>query len=76
MDVSAVGARITPKTRAIMVVHMYGHPVNMEPIWDLAQRHGLAIIEDAAEAHGAEYRGRRCGGLGDLGCLVFSRTRS
>lgn len=71
MDPAQVAARITPRTRAIMPVHMFGHPVDMGPILELARRHGLRIVEDAAEAHGAEWQGRRCGGLGDLGCFSF-----
>jgi perosamine synthetase len=79
MDVSAVAARITPRTRAIMPVHIYGHPVDMDPLLELAEHHGLAIIEDAAEAHGAQYltrRGtaqewRRCGSFGELSCFSF-----
>jgi perosamine synthetase len=66
-----VAAKITPRTRAIMPVHLFGHPCDMAPLWELAERHGLHIVEDAAEAHGAEYRGRRCGGLGTLGCFSF-----
>jgi perosamine synthetase len=71
LDVEQVAARITPRTRAVMVVHMYGHPADMDPLRDLADRHGLVLIEDAAEAHGAEYKGRRCGGLGDISCFSF-----
>jgi perosamine synthetase len=71
MDVSQVAARITPRTRAIMPVHIYGHPVDMDPLQSLAQQHHLALIEDAAEAHGAEYKSRRCGGLGDIACFSF-----
>jgi perosamine synthetase len=71
MDIAHVSARITPRTRAIMAVHIYGHPVDMEPLRDLARRHGLAIIEDAAEAHGATYRGERAGSLGDIACFSF-----
>lgn len=80
LDVSGIEAKITPRTRAIMPVHIYGHPVDMEPIWELARKYHLAIIEDAAEAHGAEYlsgRGsqqpswRRCGSLGDLSTFSF-----
>ncbi len=71
MDVSQVEARITPRTRAIMPVHIYGHPVDMDPLRELAEKHGLVIIEDAAEAHGATYRGKRCGGLGDVSCFSF-----
>ncbi len=79
MDVSLVEARITARTRAIMPVHIYGHPCDMDPLLDLAERHGLAIIEDAAEAHGAEYestRGtaptwRRCGSFGTASTFSF-----
>ena len=71
MDVSQVEAKITPRTCAIMPVHIYGHPVDMDPLIELARHYHLAIIEDAAEAHGAEYKGRKCGGLGDLGCFSF-----
>jgi perosamine synthetase len=80
MDVSQIAAKITPHTRAIMPVHIYGHPVDMDPIVSLAKQHGLMVIEDAAEAHGAEYlSGRstsngvwqRCGGLGDISIFSF-----
>jgi perosamine synthetase len=71
MDVKQVEAKITPLTRAIMPVHIYGHPVDMDPLLDLAAKHNLILIEDAAEAHGAEYKGRKCGGLGDLNCFSF-----
>ena len=71
MDVTKVEERITPRTRAIMPVHIYGHPVDMGPICDLAEQHDLVVIEDAAEAHGAEYRGRKAGGIGDLSCFSF-----
>ena len=80
MDVKQVAAKITPRTRAIMPVHIYGHPVDMDPLISLANQHGLHVIEDAAEAHGAEYlceRGsssavwRRCGGLGDISVFSF-----
>ncbi|MBL6982431.1 MAG: DegT/DnrJ/EryC1/StrS family aminotransferase, partial [Anaerolineales bacterium] len=71
MDVNQVAERITPKTRAIMPVHIYGHPVEMSSLWNLAREHDLVILEDAAEAHGAEYNGRKCGGLGDLSCFSF-----
>jgi perosamine synthetase len=71
MDVGQVEARITERTRAIMPVHIYGHPVDMDPLLDLADRYGLAIVEDAAEAHGAEYRGRRIGSFGMSSCFSF-----
>ena len=71
MDVTQVEAKITQRTRAIMPVHIYGHPVDMDPLMELAQRHGIAVIEDAAEAHGAEYRGRRIGSFGLSSCFSF-----
>ena len=71
MDVSQVESKITSRTRAIMPVHMYGHPVDMGPLLELAKAHDLHVIEDAAEAHGAEYNGKRAGGIGDLGCFSF-----
>jgi perosamine synthetase len=71
MDVSQIEARITPRTRAIMVVHIYGLPVDMEPLLHLAERHRLMIIEDAAEMHGQTYRGRPCGSFGELSTFSF-----
>ena len=68
---AAIEKAITPKTRAIMPVHLYGHPADMDPINAIAKRRGLLVIEDAAEAHGAEYRGRRVGGLGACGVFSF-----
>jgi perosamine synthetase len=71
MDVEQVRAKITPRTKAIVPVHIYGHPVDMDPLMDLARQHGITVIEDAAEAHGAEYKGRRAGGLGDAAGFSF-----
>lgn len=71
MDVAQIEAAIGPRTKAIMVVHIYGLPADMDPIMALADRHGLAIIEDAAEMHGQTYRGRPCGSFGDLSVLSF-----
>jgi dTDP-4-amino-4,6-dideoxygalactose transaminase len=71
MDVDAVEAAITPRTKAIVPVHLYGQPADMDPILEVANRYGLVVIEDAAQAHGAEYKGRRAGSLGDLGCFSF-----
>jgi dTDP-4-amino-4,6-dideoxygalactose transaminase len=66
-----IEAAITPKTKAIMPVHLYGQPVDMDPIMELAHRYGLKVIEDAAQAHGALYKGRRCGSLGDAAAFSF-----
>jgi len=71
MDVTAIEAAITPRTKAIIPVHLYGQPADMDPIRDIAKRRGLVIIEDACQAHGAEYKGRRTGSLGDMGCFSF-----
>lgn len=71
MDVNQIAGKITARTKAIMPVHIYGHPVDMDPILEMAERHGLAIIEDAAEAHGAEYKGRKCGSFGAMSCFSF-----
>ncbi|MDD2734674.1 MAG: DegT/DnrJ/EryC1/StrS family aminotransferase [Desulfuromonadaceae bacterium] len=71
MDVSQVAEKITPRTRAIMMVHIYGLPVDMAPLLELAGRHGLKIIEDAAEMHGQTYNGRPCGSFGDISTFSF-----
>jgi perosamine synthetase len=71
MTAEGVAAAIGPRTRAIMVAHIYGLPVDMDPILALAERHGLAVIEDAAEMHGQTYRGRPCGSFGALSTLSF-----
>ena len=71
MDVQQIEAKITPRTKAIMVVHTYGLPVDMDPVLDVAKRHGLFVLEDAAEAHGQTYRGRPCGSLGDISTFSF-----
>ena len=71
IDPNRIEAAITPKTKAILPVHLYGHPADMDPILTLANKRGLKVIEDAAQAHGAEYKGRRAGSLGDLGCYSF-----
>jgi perosamine synthetase len=71
MDVNQVKDKITSRTKAIMPVHIYGHPVDMDPILELAEKHGLYVIEDAAEVHGAEYKGRKCGGIGHINCFSF-----
>ena len=71
MDIDQVEAAITPRTKAIVPVHIYGHPTDMDPLMALADKHGIHIIEDAAEAHGGEYKGQRCGGLGHAAGFSF-----
>jgi perosamine synthetase len=71
IDPARIEEKITPRTKAILVVHMYGHPCDMDPIREIASRHSLRVIEDGAEAHGAEYKGRRVGGLGDVASFSF-----
>lgn len=70
IDPDAFEAAITPRTKGVMPVHLYGHPCDMDPILAIADRHGLFVVEDAAEAHGARYKGKRVGGLGR--CAAFS----
>ena len=71
MDLSAIEAAITPRTKAILVVHLYGQPADMDPIMEIARRRGLVVIEDAAQAHGAKYKGRPVGSIGDMACFSF-----
>ena len=76
MDPGRLEAAITPRTRAIVPVHLYGQAAEMDPILDIAARRGLTVIEDACQAHGATYRGRRCGSMGTLGCFSFYPGKS
>ena len=71
MDPSAIEAAITTNTKAILPVHLYGQPADMDPIMEVARRHGLVVIEDAAQAHGAKYKGRPVGSIGDMACFSF-----
>jgi dTDP-4-amino-4,6-dideoxygalactose transaminase len=71
MDPAAVAAAITPRTRAIIPVHLYGQMADMDPLLEIARKHRLVVIEDACQAHGAEYKGRRAGSMGDIGCFSF-----
>jgi dTDP-4-amino-4,6-dideoxygalactose transaminase len=71
MDPAGLEAAITEKTKAIIPVHLYGQPADMDPILRIAKAHGLVVIEDAAQAHGAEYKGRRAGSMGDMACFSF-----
>jgi dTDP-4-amino-4,6-dideoxygalactose transaminase len=71
IDTALIEAAITPRTKAILPVHLHGLMADMDPIMDIARRYGLVVIEDAAQAHGAEYKGRRAGSIGDIGCFSF-----
>jgi dTDP-4-amino-4,6-dideoxygalactose transaminase len=76
MDPNQLERMINKRTKAIIPVHLYGHPADMAPILELARIHRLKVIEDACQAHGAEYRGRRTGSLGDVGCFSFYFTKN
>ncbi len=71
IDISRIEDAITPRTKAILPVHLYGQPTVMQPVMEIARRHGLAVIEDACQAHGAEIDGRRAGSVGNVGCFSF-----
>src|SRR5215472_16223442 len=71
MDPNLLQAAITPRTKAILPVHLHGLMADMDPIIEVARRHGLVVIEDAAQSHGAAYKGRRAGSIGELGCFSF-----
>lgn len=76
IDPTQIERRITPRTRAIVVVHLYGLPADMDPIMDLARKKKIAVVEDAAQAIGASYKGRRTGALGDVACFSFYPTKN
>lgn len=76
IDPAAVAAAVTLRTKAIVPVHLYGQPADMDAIMAIAEQHGLAVIEDAAQAIGAEYKGRRAGSIGHVGCLSFYPTKN
>src|ERR1043166_8994401 len=76
LDPHQVENKITARTKAIMVVHLFGQCAEMEPLWQLAERHGLPILEDAAQAIGAEYYGKRTGTLGAIGCFSFYPSKN
>ena len=76
LDPNRVEEAITLKTKAIIPVHIYGHPVDMDPIIGIAKKHELKVIEDCAQAHGATYNGKRVGSIGDIGCFSFYPTKN
>ncbi len=76
MDPQALEAAVTPRTKAVIPVHLFGQAADMSPILEIARRRGLRVIEDAAQAHGAEYQGRRTGSLGDAGCFSFYPSKN
>jgi len=71
MDPSKIEAAITPKTRAIIPVHLFGQTADMDPILEIARKRKLFVVEDASQAHGAEYKGKKAGSIGDAGCFSF-----
>src|SRR5439155_17179415 len=71
IDASRIERAITPRTKAILPVHLYGQPADMDAILEVARKRKLWVIEDACQAHGAEYKGRRCGTLGDIAAFSF-----
>ena len=71
MDVNQIEDKITPKTKAIIAVHIYGFPVDIDPLMEIATKHGLKVIEDAAEMHGQTYKGKKCGSFGDISIFSF-----
>ena len=76
MRPDAIEKNITENTKAIVVVHIYGHPCDMDPIMDIARRHNLKVIEDCAQAHGATYKGKKVGSIGDVGCFSIQATKT
>jgi len=76
IDTQDVAEKITEKTKAIIPVHLFGQPAEMDALKEIAQDHGIALVEDAAQAHGAQYKGRKVGGLGDAGCFSFYATKN
>lgn len=76
IDPSVIEKTITKKTKAIVPVHMYGQSADMNPVLGIAERYGLKVIEDACQAHGAEYSGKKCGSIGDAGCFSFYYTKN
>jgi len=76
IDVHQIEAAVTDRTKAIMPVHLYGQPADMDAVLDVAKRHGLFVIEDACQAHGARYSGRRVGAIGDVSAFSFYPSKN
>ena len=76
MDVTKIEEKINEKTKAIMVVHLFGHPVDMDPVLKISKKYNLKIIEDCAEAHGVEYKGKKVGSIGDIGAFSFFANKT
>jgi len=76
IDVEKIEEKITERTKAILPVHLYGHPADLDPIMQLAERYELSLVEDACQAHGAEYKGKKVGSFGDMGCFSFYPTKN
>ena len=76
IDVAAASAAIGPRTKAVLAVHLYGHPADVDPLAELCTRHGLALVEDACQAHGARYKGRRAGSLGTVAAFSFYPSKN
>ena len=76
MDIKKIEEKINKKTKAIMVVHLFGHPVDMDPVLKIAKKYNLKVIEDCAEAHGVEYKGKKVGSIGDIGAFSFFANKT
>jgi dTDP-4-amino-4,6-dideoxygalactose transaminase len=76
LDCNQIAEKITAKTKAIIPVHLFGHPADMQPIMEIAQKHNLKVIEDCAQAFGAQYNGRKVGTIGDMGCFSFFPSKN
>ena len=76
IDVDAVSAAVGPRTKAVLAVHLYGHPADIDPLEQLCASHGLALVEDACQAHGARYKGRRVGSLGRIAAFSFYPSKN
>lgn len=75
LSAQTIAAKLSPRTKAVIVVHLFGRPADMDPIMELVKGRGIAVIEDCAQAHLAEYRGRKVGTIGDLGCFSFQQSK-